>query len=81
MNSIEIFSVDGDAIGEVTFYDDPTNLYEERLQEQIAADCRECFRKWRLQDRPDMIRDMEVFGSVYNPDKIILDKDLRERLL
>lgn len=81
MNTIEIFSVDKVVIGEVTFYEDPKNLYERRLQEQIAADCRECFRKWRFEDRPDMLRDMEVFGSVYNPDKIILDKDLRERLL
>lgn len=80
MNSIEIFSVDGDPIGKVIFYDEPKNLYEHRLQEQIAANCREHFRMWRLEERPDMLRDFKLFGSVYNPDKIILDKDLRERL-
>lgn len=81
MRSIDILSVNKIIVGTVTFYDDPANLYERRLQEQIAADCRECFRKWELENRPDMLRDMEVFGSVYNPDKIILDRDLRERLL
>lgn len=57
-------------------FPEATSVYEKKLQEHIFATARESLKMYLKDNRPDKIRSDEYFGNYYNPDVVILDKDV-----